>query len=563
VRGLLLRFTLGLITFSPNANGVGDDAGSAHAVGVGAKRLTPSSGATVVTRGITSSIRGLGQRRVDGTQQRPDLVICDDLQTDASALSPVQVSKRLKTLSKSILKLAGHNSTIACVVNGTIIEPDDVMDRLRDPVQYPGWQGETFKMVTRWADAHETLWLTDYARIRKAFDPTQPGDQDRAHAEANEFYRLHRAEMDAGCVVGWEHCYDHEREASAIQHAYNFLIDDGEDVFSAECQSEPVARDTSSEQLTLTDVTSKLSGLKRGQPPTNTAKLVCYIDTQDQSFWWVAIAWTADYTGYVIDCGVWPEQGRSDISKTKLRISLEKKYPQFKNPEARHRAGLADLCDSVLGRDWLDADGGTHRISAALVDVKDGAVRKSIPSWIVGQKKWKTILRPAMGVGLKASDAPFGERKRDPKKEKRRGLYWYENRDSQTPGGSIVFIDTNSAKTFLANRWRVGSPRPKDDPSYRPSEPGALYLWGLDPREHATFGGHHLAETVTRVTHEKSGRLIDFWQLKPNHPDNEWFDCAVGCCVLADYAGGISLKDAGLQTAPKKTMTGPRKATYF
>ena len=521
-----------------------------------------SSGAIIVTRGITSSIRGLGHRRADGTQQRPDLVIGDDLQTDQSAVSPMQVKKRLDILSKSVLKLGGHGSTIACVVNGTIIQPDDLMDRIRDPLQYPGWQGETVKMVSRWSDNHETLWLGEYARIRKSFDPTMPGDQERAHAEANQFYVTHRNDMDAGCLVSWEHCYDHEQELSAIQHAYNFLIDDGEDVFSAECQSEPIKPNDELDQLTAKDIIHKLNGLKHREVPGNTVRITSFIDTQDNSFWFCVVAWTADFAGHVIDYGCWPEQRtRFDLSKKKLNNTLGKKYKTLKNKEAIWRAGLSDLCEEMLGREWLDCDGRSHAITAAFVDVADGDSAIPIRSW-VKSSKWSRVLRCSMGLGLRPADQPLGERKKQDD-ELRRGLNWCEKRDKKVRGGSITWIDTNWWKSFIANRWRAANPRPRNDPAYRPSEPGALYLWGLDPHDHTTFGNHQTSESVTRMKHEKSGRSIDFWVLKPSRPDNEWFDCTVGCAVLADMCGGVSLKDSGLKAAPMSRRRGPRKASYI
>lgn len=519
-----------------------------------------ASGATVVTRGITSSIRGIGQRRADGTQQRPDFVICDDLQTDSSASSQQQVRKRLMTLMKSILKLAGHNSTIACVVNGTIIETDDLMDRLRDPLQFPGWQGETVKMVRSWSAAHETLWMGEYARLRKSFDPTNPSDQERAHREATEFYRKNRKEMDLGCQVSWEHCYDHETELSAIQHAYNFLIDDGEEVFAAECQSEPIKADAGLEQLKAADIIYKLSGLAHREVPKDAARITCYIDTQDESFWYVVIAWTNNFVGFVIDYGVWPEKNSRDGSKKKLRLSLSQKYPTLNVKEARWRAGLSDLCDELLSREWFDAEGRAHQITFALVDVADGDASIPLRSWVKQSKMWSKILRCSIGLGLKPADTPLGERKRTDD-EIRRGLNWVEKRDKKVRGGSLVYIDTNSWKTFTLNRWRSGSRRPDNDSSYRPNEPGALYLWGTDPFTHSTFGSHQTSETFTRLKNERSGRSMDFWALKPNRPDNEYFDGTVGNCVLADYAGGISLKDSGLKSAAKPKRRGPRKAT--
>ena len=523
-----------------------------------------SSGATVVTRGITSSIRGIGQRRGDGTQQRPDFVICDDLQTDSSAASPVQVRKRLMTLSKSILKLAGHNSTIACVVNGTIIEVDDLMDRLRDPLQYPGWQGETVKMLRKPADAHETLWMGEYARLRKSFDPTQPGDQERAYEEATKFYRDNRAAMDAGCQVSWDHCYDHELELSAIQHAYNFLIDDGEEVFAAECQSEPLKADSGQEQLTAADVIHKLSGLKHREVPPNAARLTAFIDVQEESFWYVVIAWTADFCGYVIDYGCWPEGNGREASKKKLRITLSKKYPDQKNKELRWRSGLSDLCDELLGRDWLDSEGHEHAITFAFVDVADGDSAIPLRTWVKSSKMWSKVLKCSMGLGLKPADTPLGERKKTDD-ELRRGLNWVEKRDKKVRGGAITYVDTNYWKSFVANRWKAGSPRRKNDKDNldRPNEPGALYLYGTEPYAHSTFGSHQTSEARTRLTNEKAGRTIDFWVLKPNRPDNEFLDGVVGCAVLADVAGSISLKDSGLKSVPRSIRRGPRKATYL
>ncbi len=519
------------------------------------------SGSCVVTRGITSSIRGLGHRRADGTQQRPDLVIGDDLQTDASAASALQVRKRLMTLSKSILKLAGHNASIACVVNGTIIEPDDLMDRIRDPMQYPGWQGETVKMVRRWSDAHETHWLGEYARLRKSFDPAMPDDKDRARKEATEFYRRNQKVMDAGCEISWEHCYDPELELSAIQHAYNFLIDDGEEVFAAECQSDPLKQGNESEQLRASDVIHKLSGLARYEVPKNTVLIACHIDVQDESLWYTVIAFTANFTGYVIDYGVWPDQKTFDVSKKRLRTTLTKKYKELRNPEARWRQALSDLCDQVLGRNYVDADKREYSVTAAFVDVADGDSAIPLRSWI-RTSKWNKILRASMGLGLKPADKPLGERRRE-EDELRRGLNWLEKRDKKIRGGSIIWIDVNYWKSFLVNRWRAGSPRPKHDASYRPDEPGALYLWGVDSHSHSTFGSHQCSESSVTLSHEKSGRSISFFTLKPNRPDNEWFDNCVACCVLADYSGRVSLKDSGLKSAPIARSRGPREAEYL
>jgi hypothetical protein len=199
-----------------------------------------ASGCIITARGITAASRGMKHKRPDGKQQRPDFVLIDDPQTDESAGTDLQVTKRLGTIQRSILKLGGHDRRIACVVNATVIARGDIVEQLLNPKKFPAWQGERIKMVRAWSTAHDTLWLGDYARLRNTYDAGTLGDQQRAHREATAFYKRNRAAMDAGCLVAWEHCYDRDVEISAIQHAYNLLIDDGPEVFASECQNEPL-----------------------------------------------------------------------------------------------------------------------------------------------------------------------------------------------------------------------------------------------------------------------------------------------------------------------------------
>jgi phage terminase large subunit GpA-like protein len=335
---------------------------------------------------------------------------------------------------------------------------------------------------------------------------------------------------------------------------------DGEDVFAAECQSAPIKPAAEKDQLESSDIL-KLSGYPQGCVPPNTAKLTAFVDVQEQSLWYCVCAWSSSYTGYVIDYGVWPDQKRLDVSKTRLRTSLGQKYPLMRNLETRLRAGLADLCDKLLGGTWSDPEGVEHRIACCLVDVGDGDVTVPVSSWIKSSK-WSTIIRPSKGLGIGPADVPLEERKKG-ERELRRGLNWVEMRQQKLRGATMVQFDANWWKSFVGHRWRAASHRPNDDRSYRPAEPGGLYLWGLDAHTHRTFVAHQLSEYTDRLTHSRSGRSCDVWKQRPSHPDNEWFDAIVGCAVAADYAGGISLKDAGLKSAERKTMTGPRKARYF
>src|SRR5690606_27479233 len=90
-------------------------------------------------------------------------------------------------------------------------------------------------------------------------------DDDKAKAihRATQLYRERREEADAGAVASWEHCFDEVTEISAVQHAYNILIDTTEDAFMAECQNTPI-RDTGGlEMLTPESICRKQSPYER------------------------------------------------------------------------------------------------------------------------------------------------------------------------------------------------------------------------------------------------------------------------------------------------------------
>ena len=131
-----------------------------------------AGGAIIQTKGLTGATRGKKFKRHDGTNQRPDFVLIDDPQTDKVARSSDQVVKLLATIHKGVLKGSGHMESAACVCNATVIEPEDMIDQLLDPMKHPSWQAERIPMVKKWASAHETLWMEKYAEIRNTGRPS-------------------------------------------------------------------------------------------------------------------------------------------------------------------------------------------------------------------------------------------------------------------------------------------------------------------------------------------------------------------------------------------------------
>lgn len=489
------------------------------------------SGAVIVARGIESGCRGMKHKSPDGNQRRPDFVIIDDPQTDGSAASAVQTAKRINIIRKGILRLGGHARRIAVVMNATVIEPGDLVEQMFDPLKFPAWQGERIKMVRKWGKAHETLWLKDYANLRNTYDPARLGDQQRAHRAATEFYRRNRLKMDAGCVVSWEHCYDKDTELSAIQHAYNILIDDGPEVFASECQNEPLKPDETSEfSLTADEIANKTNGHARGVLPAEASHLVIFIDVMKNALYWTAAAVADDFSGAIVDYNTFPEQkGRKYFAYSEVRQTLAK-VTGGKSLEECLYAGLDTLVGNLMTRKWERKDGAVLVPERIVIDANWGE-STDVVKLFCRQSPHAAVLMPSHGKFIGATSRPLNDCKRQP--GDRVGLNW---RIPGSKGTRHLLIDVNAWKTFMFSRLRVGM-----------GGRGAWSLFGSESEDHKLYADHLSAEMPIEV--EAKGRKIIEWKLKASRPDNHWLDCLVGVGVAASVQGA-SLKEV---SGPKRS----------
>jgi hypothetical protein len=505
-------------------------------------RGSVASGAIITARGIMAGCRGMKHKRADGTQQRPDFVILDDPQTDESAATPLQVEKRLNVIRKSILKLGGHARKIAAVMNATVIRPGDLIEQILNPKKFPAWQGERVKMVRKWSEAHETLWLTDYAERRNTYDPDVLGDQQRAHREATEFYRLNRDKMDAGCEVSWEHCYDEAVELSAIQHAYNSLIDDGAEVFAAECQNEPLEEKVEDDDLRLRpeDVTNKLNRTPRGTLPIEVSRVVAFIDPKKDMLFWTAAGFADGFGGAVVDYGVFPDQKRPYFSARAPHHPLAK-VVNGDTWEAILYAGLDTLVNSLAGREWVRSDGAKFKIERILIDHGWGDAAETIDLFC-RQSPQAAILLPSKGYGVTARSGGFNERKQ--KAGERRGQSWRIPAATAKGTARQVVFDSNWWKTFTAARIKT-----------QMGGRGCLTIFGDKPDPHRLFADHACSEIPAAV--ESKGRRVIEWGQQVGI-DNDYFDCLVGCHVAASIQG-VTLHDRQRPVYRKTSLADLKK----
>ena len=492
-----------------------------------------SAGSIIVSKGLTASILDLRHKAPDGRQLRPDFTIVDDPQTRESAKSPVQCKARLDILKKSVLKLAGHRTTMACVVNATVIEVDDMVDEL---LRTPGWQCERIPMVRAWSKRHEDLWMDRYASIRRTFSRDVIGDQERAKAEANEFYLGNRADMDEGCVVSWESCFDPDSEHSAIQHAYNALIDDGEDVFASEFQQQPLKNEAANAGLKPEDVRNRIINVPRWTVPRGLDTLTAFVDVQKELLYWAVVAWGHQFRGHVVAYGTYPDQGRAYFTLRDAKKTLSRAHGA--NVEAAILAGLEALAGDLLDREFSrETDDAVLRVGQLCIDA-NWAQSQGVVRDFARRSKWGPRVLPTHGRFVGASGQTISDKA--PDRGERIGANW---RTSTIQRQRHILYDTNAWKTFVAARVKL----PVGDPQGLTVHAG----------EHDMLAEQLSSEVPVRV--ESRQRVVDEWRLIPGR-DNHLWDCLIGAAVAASYSGVSAIGADGSPATPARVITAEQMA---
>ena len=483
-----------------------------------------ASGAIIRVAGITGRIRGMKYKRPDGRTVRPSLVVIDDPQTDESARSPSQCQNREAVLAGAVLGLAGPGQKIAGVMPCTVICRHDMADNILDRDKHPEWQGQRTKMLYSFPK-NERLW-SEYEQIWSA-----ELKAERGLAKATAFYREHQAEMDAGAAVAWPARCNPD-EGSAIQHAMNLKYQD-EAAFFAEYQNEPLDMVNDEGVLTADQIAAKTNGMERSVISIGCTHLTVFIDVQQKVLFHVVVGWEDDFTGFVLDYGTHPDQGKGYFTLRDSRRTLERAAPRT-GMEGAIYAGLEALTDRILGREWRRDDGAMIRVERCLIDANWGQSTDVVYQFC-RQSRFAPILLPSHGKYVGASSIPFSEYTR--KKGDRVGHNWRIPSVRGKRAVRHVIYDTNYWKSFIHARLAV----PMGDP-------GCLSIFGHSPETHRLFSEHLTAEYKVRT--EGRGRVVDEWKMKPSQMDNHWFDGIVGCAVGASIQG-VSLP--GTESREPKT----------
>ena len=464
-----------------------------------------------------TGVRGLSYSPQGGGSIRPDLLIFDDVQTDQSAHSVTMTNRHEDRVGTTFMGLAALGDVIAAIMVCTVKQDDDLSSRFLDRKQHPDWDGKRFPVLIH-EPSDKKHWPVYCEKLREGATP------EEGHAAATAYYLEHREEMDAGAVVAWEGDRD-DGFVSSLQWAMTKASIEPE-LFRCELQQQGAKPPGSTIQLDPKQLVRRLSGIARGTVPSQASYLTGFVDSQKEVLYWTVVAWTSNFTGWVVDWGSWPDQGRSYFLKDDLRRKISAEMPGAAWEEAFVHAHN-QLDQRLLGTDWPVEHGGTRPIDLLLKDWSEGSQRQLIGPQIMASS-FRSRIRPAQGVGIKPGRKAihlYGDIHRD------RTIvdgYWIERRTTQP---HHVQVDTNKAKGFLCRRLQtvIGAP-------------SALVFPGDDERD-LTMLIEHLTAEIAEVHKINEAEGI-MYQAKLGR-DNDLFDCVVGNTVAASMLGCALMGEPG------------------
>ncbi|MBS0186652.1 MAG: phage terminase large subunit [Planctomycetes bacterium] len=182
-------------------------------------------GRMVSAHGQGGQLRGRRNR-----QDRPGLIICDDLESDLLVRSS-ELRQGLETWFNGTLLKMGTGSTNVVVV-GTILHHDSLLAKLTDPRpgKTPGWKKAVYRAVEQDADRAD-LW----EHFNAVYNGQETDEHGRSGPEAaTGFFESRKEEMLKGSKVLWP-----EREDYAALMIMKTR--EGRAAFSAEKQNQPLS----------------------------------------------------------------------------------------------------------------------------------------------------------------------------------------------------------------------------------------------------------------------------------------------------------------------------------
>jgi hypothetical protein len=469
--------------------------------------------AIIATRGLDGSLYGMKR----GTQ-RPSLVVIDDPDTDDTIRSLDQTAKLVSKIDRTVAAMGTAKKRASIVFLSTVHNDTCASAIYTDPKRKPSFVGKRFKFILA-LPSRMDLW-EEYVTLRR--ECQRQGDPEARLAHA--FYLERRVLMDDSAAVARDTAFDStvlpdktRKQVSALQAFFDFWSDYGKSAAMSEYQGETIDDNPNDVKLNAVMLAERCNGLARGVVPKNAQWLTAFVDVHLNSLYWIVCAWHQDFSGSVIDYGVFPEQPIPYFSQASIPYPLEAIYGKI-SPEAIVHAALNGFVPGLACKVYQREDGSPVQIAGLLIDtgwnsdvVCEFCRRSGMPQ-----------VAPSRGIGIGATKRPMSEWARDG--ATLRGLHWMYGPTKS--GNRVMSIDTNFWKTTAAGRLLMPM-----------RTPGAWDLFGNDPERHRLLCDHFSNQHSKKVCSE--GRTVFEWSDKPGTSEVHWWDGLIGCAVEASRRGAL------------------------
>ncbi|UCD75504.1 MAG: phage terminase large subunit [Phycisphaerales bacterium] len=171
--------------------------------------------------GFDTKIRGRRHR-----QNRPTLIVLDDIENEAEVRSAEQRKRKQEWFNRAVLK-AGTSMTNVVVV-GTVLHYDALLGNLIDPRKSPGWTARKYQAVGNWS-ARPDLW----SQWEAVFGHLECFEGESGPTAARAFFEANRDEMLESTEVLWPELEDYYQ-------LMELRLSEGRAAFDSEKQNEPV-----------------------------------------------------------------------------------------------------------------------------------------------------------------------------------------------------------------------------------------------------------------------------------------------------------------------------------
>jgi hypothetical protein len=168
---------------------------------------------------------------------RPKVLLGDDLITDQEAKSPTERENRWNWYKRAVKYLGPPDGSVKALNAATVLNADDPVSRAKKSL---GQTVHHFRAIEQFP-ARLDLWRECEAIMRSQDSTVNDEFNARGQVPGNEdwpsyqFYRLHKAEMDAGAVISWP----------SVRALYSLMRDRADDLaaFGTEMQGDARAQD--------------------------------------------------------------------------------------------------------------------------------------------------------------------------------------------------------------------------------------------------------------------------------------------------------------------------------